>query len=131
MGQHQGLPFYTIGQRRGLGISTGRPVYVLDLDIRSNRLLVGEEKDLYQKQLLIGENNLIYLENIDEPIRVEAKIRYAHRAAPARLEKVQGDHERLQLTLNRSNGLLLPVNRRFTTGVIMFWGGTILAAADW
>jgi tRNA-specific 2-thiouridylase len=132
LGQHQGLPFYTIGQRRGLGISTGRPVYVLDLDIRSNRLLVGEEKDLYQKQLLIGENNLIYLENIDEPIRVEAKIRYAHRAAPARLEKVQGDHERLQLTFEQEQRAITPGQSAvYYWGDYVLGGGTILAAADW
>lgn len=131
LGRHRGLPFYTIGQRRGLGISASRPIYVLDLDTRANRLVVGEEQDLYQEQVLIGENNLIYLDEINKPIRVEAKIRYAHRAAPAHLERVSGDDDRLRLVFEQGQ-------RAITCGqsAVYYWGdyvlggGIILAAAN-
>ncbi len=95
LGSHRGLPFYTIGQRRGLGISAGRPIYVTALDNDNNRLIIGDETDLYHDCLLTEDNNFIYHENIDFPIQVEAKIRYASQPAPAQLAKVSDD--RLQV----------------------------------
>ncbi len=89
LGSHRGLPFYTIGQRRGLGISAGRPIYVVALDAENNRLIVGDEADLYHDCLLTENNNFIYQENIDYPVQVQAKIRYASQAAPAQLKKAQ------------------------------------------
>ena len=101
LGSHLGLPFYTIGQRRGLGISAGQPIYVLELDMEGNRLVVGSEAELYHHSLLLGENNWIYQEEIDAPVKVEAKIRYARRVAPARLAKDDGaDTDRMRLTFD-------------------------------
>lgn len=96
LGDHRGLPFYTIGQRRGLGISAGQPIYVIALDGQNNCLIVGDEKDLYHDCLLIEDNNFIYQDQIAFPIQVEAKIRYASKPASAQLEKAGDD--RMQLT---------------------------------
>jgi len=81
LGKHKGLPFYTIGQRKGLGISAGRIVYVVDIDNKNNRLIVDEEKHLFSCNLTSNNNNLIYYDKIETPIQVQAKIRY--RACPA------------------------------------------------
>jgi len=96
LGNHRGLPFYTVGQRRGLGISAGRPVYVVALDVEKNHLIVGDEPDLYHDRLLTEDNNFIFKEIIDLPIQAEVKIRYASQPAPALLEKAADDM--LQIT---------------------------------
>ena len=83
LGTHKGLIHYTIGQRKGLGISNETPLYVIDLDVKNNNLIVGEEKDIYSKTLYA--NNLNYAVNIDmsKPVEVEAKIRYSAKEATA------------------------------------------------
>ncbi|MGR6835560.1 tRNA 2-thiouridine(34) synthase MnmA [Syntrophomonas erecta] len=83
LGEHKGLPFYTIGQRRGLGISAGRPIYVVGLDLGNNRLVVDDEKHLFSNSLLAKDNNFIYMKELETTLRVEAKIRYAARPVPA------------------------------------------------
>ncbi|MBC7075601.1 MAG: tRNA 2-thiouridine(34) synthase MnmA [Syntrophomonadaceae bacterium] len=83
LGSHKGLPFYTVGQRRGLGISSGNPVYVVDKDFSGNRLIVGGENDLYRSELKTSENNFIYLEKLESPLEVEVKVRYKAQPAPA------------------------------------------------
>ena len=78
LGRHRGLPFYTIGQRGGLGISHRTPLYVLTLDIESNRLVVGEKHEVRATGLIADNLNLLA---DHPPERATAKIRYAHRAA--------------------------------------------------
>lgn len=87
LGRHRGLPFYTIGQRRGLGISSSHPLYVLGLDIENNRLEVGEEGQLYHHSLLAADNNFIAIDDLKEPMPVMAKIRYRADAAAARISQ--------------------------------------------
>lgn len=85
LGEHKGLPFYTIGQRKGLGISAGRPIYVIDLDIENNRIIVDDEKYLMQNSLIAKDNNFIYIEELSHPMQVEVKIRYSANLALARI----------------------------------------------
>jgi tRNA-specific 2-thiouridylase len=90
LGEHRGLPFYTVGQRKGLGISGGRPLYVVALDIENNRLILDDSKHLYSSSLIASNNNFIYFESMDSPLAVEARIRYRAANAPALLTP-QGD----------------------------------------
>jgi len=76
LGQHKGHPFYTIGQRKKLGIAVGRPVYVYDIESESNRIFVGDEEDLYSKGLIADNINIIALEKIERPVKAVTKIRY-------------------------------------------------------
>ncbi len=76
LGEHRGLPFYTIGQRAGLGISASKPLYVIDLDVKSNIVVVGREKDLYSKELTVNDVNWISGILPKFPLRCFAKIRY-------------------------------------------------------
>jgi len=81
LGEHQGLAFYTIGQRKGLKIVCGKPLYIIDIDVKNNTLVVGEEKDVYGKRLKAEQVNWLISE-LEFPLEVEAKIRYKH--PPAR-----------------------------------------------
>lgn len=95
LGRHRGLPFYTIGQRKGLGISGGRPLYVVDMDMQRNILVLGDEEKLYKTALNSVENNFILTDKIENSLDVEAKIRYAARPAPARI-RVEGSTVRVE-----------------------------------
>jgi tRNA-specific 2-thiouridylase len=83
LGTHDGVPAYTVGQRRGLGISVGEPVYVTDIDAAANRVVVGSRDALARDRLHATDVNFIACEPPREPLRVKARIRHAHRAAPA------------------------------------------------
>jgi tRNA-specific 2-thiouridylase len=83
LGEHRGIWRYTIGQRKGLGISAGRPLYVIAIDPDSNTITVGSEDELYQRELLAEEPNFIALAELTEPVRVLAKVRYRMTEAPA------------------------------------------------
>jgi tRNA-specific 2-thiouridylase len=81
LGEHQGLAFYTIGQRRGLGIAAGEPLYVLEKDMLNNRLVVGPREQLGGDELLTGRVNWISGQSPSNPVRVSVKIRYKAREA--------------------------------------------------
>jgi tRNA-uridine 2-sulfurtransferase len=83
MGQHQGLPFYTVGQRRGLGIAAPEALYVIDLDMARNALIVGPARELGRDVLVAGEVHYIRDEAPAGPERVQAKIRYKANLAEA------------------------------------------------
>ncbi|MGB5872835.1 MAG: tRNA 2-thiouridine(34) synthase MnmA, partial [Bacteroidota bacterium] len=76
VGRHRGFPFYTIGQRKGLGVAMGRPVYVTQIDSRNNRITLGGEEDLYHSGLIAGRVNLMKYPALERPLRVLARIRY-------------------------------------------------------
>jgi tRNA-uridine 2-sulfurtransferase len=91
LGRHRGIIFYTIGQRSGLGISAAKPLYVVDIDARDNRVIVGGKNDLLATGLIAGDINLLTAELPDE---AEAKIRYRKKAAWCKVEK-EGDKLRI------------------------------------
>jgi tRNA-uridine 2-sulfurtransferase len=76
LGEHQGLPFYTIGQRKGLGISTAEPVYVLHKDLANNQLVVAEKAALGKTSFVAGRVNWILENPVFQEHRVQVKIRY-------------------------------------------------------
>lgn len=88
LGRHNGIIFYTIGQRRGLGIAHKEPLYVTGIDRETNRIIVGTKKDVLKKSLIADQLNWIAVEGIDKPIMVKAKIRYNHKAATARVAPI-------------------------------------------
>lgn len=76
LGTHQGLPFYTIGQRKGLGISCGRPIYVVSLDREKNQVCLGDEEGLLNHTLWAADCNFISIPSLTAPLQVQARIRY-------------------------------------------------------
>ena len=89
LGKHQGLWFYTIGQRKGIKLSGG-PYYVIDKDEKKNRLIVSKnKKDLYKKELSLKNVSWISSKNPKLPLKVKAKIRYGHKSAEAVVSKIK------------------------------------------
>jgi len=89
LGEHRGLANYTVGQRRGLGFATGRPLYVVALDAANNRLVVGADDELWRRDLVAAGVNWL----VDEPrgeFRAAVRIRSRHEPAPATLSAAGG-----------------------------------------
>ena len=85
VGAHHGVANYTIGQKKGLGLTSRQALYVLDIDADRNTITVGEPAALEQRRLLARAVNFIACDPPAEPMAVEAKIRHRHEAAPARV----------------------------------------------
>ncbi len=85
LGQHKGLPYYTIGQREGLGIAVGHPLYVLGLEKESNTLVVGEKPDVYSKEMVVRDVTWVSGRAPAFPSSVSVKIRSQHKEAAAQL----------------------------------------------
>lgn len=90
LGPHNGLIHYTIGQRKGIGISYQEPLYVIKLDSEKNEVVVGTEKELYSKELTAKNLNFLIDINLQEEIEIQAKVRYRANPSKATL-KVEGD----------------------------------------
>jgi len=76
LGKHKGYPFYTIGQRKGLDIALGRPVFVTAIDPSTNSVMLGDEEDLLQNEMLVGKINYIKYDQIPDGMESIIKIRY-------------------------------------------------------
>jgi tRNA-uridine 2-sulfurtransferase len=85
-GAHAGVAAYTIGQRKGLGITAATPLYVVDIDAEANRLTVGTSTALERDRLVATDVNFIACEPPREPMRVHARIRHSHRPAAATVQ---------------------------------------------
>ena len=83
LGKHTGLYNYTIGQRKGLGISYKVPLFVVGFDKTKNEVIVGEEKELYKKEVIVTDINLLLFDEISEKLEVEVKTRYSSKSAKA------------------------------------------------
>jgi len=106
IGRHQGLWFYTIGQRKGIELSQG-PFYVLEKDIKKNLLIVTKnQKDLFKKELVAKNINWILGREPKLPLKVLAKIRYAHKSALAAVIKHKKD--KIKIVFLRSQKAITP-----------------------
>jgi tRNA-specific 2-thiouridylase len=91
IGEHSGIHNFTVGQRKGLGVATGTPLYVLEIKGDTRQVIVGEPENLYSRTLLGRRVNLISVEDLAQPMRVRVKIRHRHEPAPATIEKTGAD----------------------------------------
>lgn len=92
LGSHPGYPFFTIGQRRGIGKGFGKPMYVVNTNPKSNEVVIGEEKDLYSSELTAKYVNFIGISDTAEGVRATVKIRYKDPGSPGTLYSV-GDNK--------------------------------------
>ena len=95
LGRHKGLIRYTLGQHKGLGLSTEEPLYVLEKDAAANTIRLGPDSALWTRQLTAEQVNLISLPELTAPLRVTAKTRYSQRESAAVLEPLSGGQVRL------------------------------------
>ncbi len=85
LGKHKGIPFYTVGQRRGLNLAKGKPLYVIRIDRGKNAIVVGEEKEVYGETFIVNSVNWIISPITAFPFSASVKIRYNHPGAEALL----------------------------------------------
>jgi tRNA-specific 2-thiouridylase len=86
IGEHSGIHNFTVGQRKGLGVATGSPLYVLQIKGDARQVVVGGQENLYSQTLLTRRVNLISIDELISPMRVGVKIRHRHEAAAATIE---------------------------------------------
>lgn len=91
IGTHKGIIHYTIGQRKGLGLSMGKPVFVVAIRPETNEVVIGEDKDVFSDKLYANNINFMGIENIDNPIKVQAKVRYSHKGSDCLVKMVDKD----------------------------------------
>ena len=97
LGHHDGIEFYTIGQRKGLGITTPKPVYVVELDAEQNRVVVGDETALDRDEFIVDRCNWIPFDEPPEQIEVMAKIRYNHPGTAATVLPIDRNKAKVKL----------------------------------
>ena len=91
IGQHKGVIHYTVGQRKGLNLSMGHPVFVTEIRPRTNEVVIGENEDVFRDTLFARDLNFMAVEDITKPVRLTAKIRYAHEGSYCTVEKAGVD----------------------------------------
>ena len=106
LGRHAGLAGYTVGQRRGLGVPSDRPLYVVALDPGSNRVIVGEDREQYRSALIAEGVNWVSIERPAGPIEAVARIRSTHAGAGAAIEALDGG--RMRVVFDRPQRAITP-----------------------
>ena len=96
LGEHCGVYKYTIGQRKGLGLSSKERMYVIEIDPLKNAIIVGKEDELYSSTLTARSINLIAVDKLNEPLKVTAKIRYNQNEQPATVWQLDDDMLRVE-----------------------------------
>ena len=91
LGRHKGITHYTIGQRKGLGIAFGYPVFVTEIRPETNEVVLGSDKDVYTNRLYANQLNFMALSDIEEPVRLKAKIRYSHAGSCCTVRRTGAD----------------------------------------
>lgn len=127
VGRHKGAVRYTLGQRKGLGLAMGEPVYVCGKDMAANTVTVGPESALYAREVLVEDLNWIAVEDLTAPLRVAAKTRSRQREQPARVSpESQG---RVRIVFDQPQRAVTPGQAAvFYDGDTVVGGGTIAEA---
>jgi len=125
LGRHNGIYNYTIGQRKGLGISSNRPLFVIDIDPINNQIVVGDDSEGFGKTLIAEDINLIAIEKLTKERRVSAKIRYAAQESPALIKPLKDD--KILVEFDTPQRAITPGQAVvFYDGDIVLGGGTIV-----
>ncbi len=123
IGEHGGIHNFTVGQRKGLGVATGSPLYVIQISGANKQVIVGGEEHLYSRILRARRVNLIAVDELREPMRVSVKIRHRHEPAPALIERI-GDDEILA-TFDEPQRAITPGQ------AAVFYDGEIVVGGGW
>jgi tRNA-uridine 2-sulfurtransferase len=127
LGEHTGVHNFTVGQRKGLGLATGSPLYVIQIKNDTRQVVVGGDEHLYSQTLLADRVNLISVAEIREPMRVAVKIRHKHQPAPATIEA--GDAGAIKVTFDEPQRAITPGQAAvFYDGDTVVGGGWIKAS---
>jgi tRNA-uridine 2-sulfurtransferase len=122
IGKHRGYPFYTVGQRKGLEIAVGEPLYVVEIQPQKNRVILGKENDLQRNGMWVRGLNMGKYAKLDSPVEALAKIRYKDSGSMAMLE--QHDN-RMKVTFNSHVKAIAPGQSA------VFYDGNDLIGGGW
>ncbi|MGA3212225.1 MAG: tRNA 2-thiouridine(34) synthase MnmA [Terriglobales bacterium] len=123
IGHHAGVHTFTVGQRKGLGVATGSPLYVLQLNGERHQVVVGAQEELYSRTLRARKLNWIAIEDLREPLRVAVKIRHKHQPAPAMIEKLASDE--VMATFDEPQRAITPGQ------AAVFYDGDVVVGGGW
>lgn len=123
IGEHAGIHNFTVGQRKGLGVATGSPLYVLQIKGDQRQVVVGGQDNLYSKTLVAKRANLISVVDLREPMRVAVKIRHRHEPAPATIEKAGADQ--ILVTFDEPQRAVTPGQ------AAVFYDGEVVVGGGW
>lgn len=124
IGEHRGIPFYTVGQRKGLGISTGEPLYVTAIDPKKNAIVVGTKEEVFGDELVASGLNWVAIKELDQPLGIKAKIRYLHKEADAEVTPL--DEEKVYVKFGEPQMAITPGQAVvFYDRDVVMGGGTI------
>lgn len=124
LGEHNGLYNYTIGQRKGLGISHPTPLFVLGFNSFKNEVIVGEEQELYKKEIEVKDINLLLFDEISNWIEVEVKTRYTTKSAKA---KIKQEEDKIKIIFDEPQRAITPGQSAvFYIDDIVVGGGKII-----
>ena len=123
IGEHPGIHNFTVGQRKGLGVATGSPLYVIQISGAHKQVIVGGEENLYSRTLRARRVNLIAVDDLHEPMRVTVKIRHRHEPALALIEK--SDNDEILVTFDEPQRAITPGQ------AAVFYDGDTVVGGGW
>jgi tRNA-specific 2-thiouridylase len=123
IGEHSGVHNFTVGQRKGLGVATGSPLYVIQIKNDTRQVVVGKDEDLYSRTLMAHRVNLISTAELREPMRVAVKIRHRHQPAAAMIESAGPD--KIRVTFDEPQRALTPGQ------AAVFYDGDVVIGGGW
>jgi tRNA-specific 2-thiouridylase len=125
LGRHKGIIHYTVGQRKGLGLSLGKPAYVVAIRPESNEVVIGDHEEVFSPILKANQLNFMSIEDLKGEMTVVAKIRYSHQGAPCTIKKTGEDE--LICTFEQPQRAITPGQAVvFYDGEYVVGGGTII-----
>jgi tRNA-uridine 2-sulfurtransferase len=123
IGEHRGIHNFTVGQRKGLGVATGSPLYVIQINGAERQVIVGDQNELYSRTLRARRINLISVDDLLAPMRVKVKIRHRHEGAVAVIEMTGADE--ILATFDEPQRAITPGQ------AAVFYNGDIVVGGGW
>ncbi|PYX56449.1 MAG: tRNA 2-thiouridine(34) synthase MnmA [Acidobacteria bacterium] len=127
IGEHNGIHNFTVGQRKGLGVATGSPLYVIQINGRDKQVVVGGAENLYSCTLRTRRVNLVAVDELREPLRVGVKIRHRHAPAAAMIERISSDDgdDEILVTFDEPQRAITPGQ------AAVFYDGEVVVGGGW